>query len=77
MLETVSRACIEFLFDKRSEFLRNRIDQKSRIERWSRGERDIALELLNADVHRLQLAVDTFADMSDQEIFDFVGVESL
>lgn len=77
MLETVSRACIEFLFDSRSEFLERRIRQKSDIERWNRDEKAFATSLLSNEVHRLQLAVDTFADMSDQEIFDFVGVESL
>jgi hypothetical protein len=33
--------------------------------------------LLREPVHRIQLAVDVFSQMSDQEIYDFVGIQGL
>jgi len=77
MLETVSRACVSLLYEDDKYFLQKRITQKRFLEGWSPAMEKTAVSLLDNSTHRLQLAVDVFADMSDQEIYDFVGIQAL
>lgn len=73
MLKTITRACIELLVDESSPFLTERIEQKRRLGFLTQEEAEESLWRLTDEIHRLQLAVDTLADMSDQEVFDCVG----
>lgn len=77
MLKTISEACMELLYRGVDDILPTFIKDKARIERWPETKLQNALVLLKDDVHRIQLAVDIFCEMSDQEIYDLVGIESL
>jgi len=77
MLHTVSGACIDLLYNGWEDTLPRIIDERAALERWPREKIDKAKELVADPVHRIQLAVDILADMGDQEIYDFVGIQSL
>jgi dGTP triphosphohydrolase len=77
MLQTISEGCLDLLFDRNNEFVTNHIRQKGKIESWGEERIKTALSLISDDVHRIQIAVDVFSELGDQEILDFVGIESL
>lgn len=77
MLQTISEGCLDLLYDKNSEFIVNHIYQKGRIESWGEERIKHAKNLFSEDIHRVQLAVDVFSELGDQEIFDFVGIDTL
>jgi len=76
MLETVIRACADLLYESDDTILSQIVDERAALEKWS-PDRAIAKQLLNERVHRIQLAIDVLAEMGDQEIFDFVGIDAL
>ncbi len=77
MLRTISTACVELLYNGVDEILPRMIEERAMLERWSRDMTVKAQELLQDPVHRIQVAVDVLAEMGDQEIYDFVGIQSL
>jgi hypothetical protein len=77
MLEQVTRACLDLLFRGHAEGLDRFIDDASVLGVWHADEVNRAKSLLGDPVHRIQLTVDVFAEMGDQEIYDFVGIQSL
>jgi hypothetical protein len=77
MLEAISRACMDLLYDRSDDFIAKYLTEKARLEIWSRDKLIRAQQLAKDPIHRVQLAVNIFSDMGDQEIYDFVGVQSL
>lgn len=77
MLQTLSRACIDLLYDGKDDVLSRHVEEKGVLEGWSQDQIREALELLEDPVHRIQVAINVFADMGDQEIYDFVGIQAL
>ena len=77
MLKTVSVACMDLLYSGAEDILPKLINERATLERWPPEKLNKAIELVGDPVHRVQLAVDIFADMGDQEIYDFVGIQSL
>ncbi|MBE2185298.1 MAG: hypothetical protein IAE99_00815 [Rhodothermales bacterium] len=77
MLSTISQACLDLLYTGVDDVLPRIISERAALEGWLTERADSALILLRDDVHRVQLAVDIFANMADQEIYDFVGIQSL
>ncbi|MEQ1764523.1 MAG: hypothetical protein ABL984_15440 [Pyrinomonadaceae bacterium] len=75
MLATISDLCVDLIYEN-DEYLRHYIDNKATREGWKQM-RVRALELLNDPVHRIQVAVNIFSELSDQEIFSFIGMESI
>lgn len=72
MLRTISTGCLDLLFGN-EETTRLLIKDRAALERWKDDELERALSLLQDTVHRVQLAVDIFASMGDQEIYELVG----
>lgn len=77
MLAEVSRQCVRLFYEGEGDELRSFITERAALERWSEGETTRAMELLGKDVHRAQASVMAFASMTDQEIYDFVGIQAL
>lgn len=77
MLRTLSEACMEILYRGVDDIVPRYIRDKANIDRWPEAKRDEAIKLARDPVHRVQLAVDIFCEMGDQEIYDLVGIESL
>lgn len=76
MLETITEGCIDLIYVGKDEFLKRYIETKSNIEGWTDEAKKTAIELLNNDIHRIQVSVNVFSELSDQEIFSFVGMDS-
>jgi hypothetical protein len=76
MLATISEGCIDLLY-RDKEHLSKYLETKANIEGWNEEQKRISLELLNNEIHRIQVAVNVFSEKSDQEIFSYVGMESL
>ncbi|WP_299229752.1 hypothetical protein [uncultured Psychroserpens sp.] len=76
MLETITEGCIDLIYQSKDDFLKNYIESKANIEGWSEDSKRLATELLNNDIHRIQVAINVFSELSDQEIFSFVGMDS-
>lgn len=76
MLRSISAACIE-LIHSGTDVLDRVLEDHARVNRWSSETKDRAIELLNDKVHRVQLSLDVLASWGDQEIYDFVGIQSL
>lgn len=77
MLQTISVACVDLLYNGTDNVLPRFIRERGILERWGDEKTKRAEELVNDPIHRVQLAVNIFADMGDQEIYDFVGIQSL
>lgn len=77
MLSTIMTACLDILFEGKDDLLPKIAEERARIEEWPREDLLAAKALLEDDIHRAQLAVDIFAEMGDQDIYDFVGIQSL
>lgn len=76
MLGTISSACLELLHKDNDGFLEHHVQDQAKLLNWTDNEKGRALELVADDVHRVQLAVTTFAGMGDVEIFNFVGISA-
>ncbi len=77
MLRTVSVACLDLLYNGTDDILPKVIKDRATLQRWAPARINTAQELLKDPVHRIQLAIDILADMGDQEIYDFVGIQAL
>ena len=77
MLKTVSLACLDLLYEDWEETVPKILQEKMIIERWPKDALEKANDMLKDPVHRIQVAVDILADMGDQEIYDFVGIQAL
>lgn len=77
MLETITEGCVDLIYNGKDEYLKRYIETKANIEGWTDDLKKNAIDLLNNDIHRIQVSVNVFSELSDQEIFSFVGMESL
>lgn len=76
MLRSISGACIELIYSS-EDVLMQAIQDQARLHRWNDGVKGSAIALLADPVHRIQLSMDILASWGDQEIYDFVGIQSL
>ncbi|MDX2219373.1 MAG: hypothetical protein SF172_10150 [Burkholderiales bacterium] len=76
MLRSISGACIELIYSS-EEVLKQAIQDQARLHRWNDEVKASAVTLLDDPVHRIQLSMDILASWGDQEIYDFVGIQSL
>ena len=77
MLETLSKACIDLLYDGKDDALPRHIEERGALENWTKDETVKAIEAVDDPIHRIQIAVNVFSDMGDQEIYNFVGIDAL
>lgn len=77
MLMRVAVACAELLYSGGSEALPRVVDERKVLGQWNDDQLKLAKELLDDPIHKVQLSLDVLAEMGDQEIYDFVGIESL
>jgi dGTP triphosphohydrolase len=76
MLKSISSACLDLVFSG-DDVLSNAVQEQSRLHRWSSKTKGKAIRLLKEDIHRVQLSIDVLSSWGDQEIYDFVGLQSL
>ena len=76
MLETITEGCVDLIYNSKNDYLNNYIETKSSIEGWRDDLKTRAIDLLDDDIHRIQVAVNVFSELSDQEVFSFVGMDS-
>ena len=76
VLDNISKIALDLLYGKQSPLDRF-IDSHSDAEDWTDVERERARKLLRNDVHRAQLAVDVYASLGDQEVFELIGLERI
>lgn len=80
LLSSITESCLELLFQELIDVDRMSktytfISPKSTAGRFGQNNKNI--DLSNDKVHRAQLAVDVFSDMSDQDVFDFLGIQQI
>lgn len=76
MLRSISAACIELIHSS-SDVLERVLQDQSRVHRWPKEVTQNAIRLLDDPVHKIQLSLDVLSSWGDQEIYDFVGIQSL
>ena len=76
MLRSISTACIELIHSS-SDVLEHVLQDQSRVHRWTEDIKKNAVNLLDDPVHKIQLSLDVLSSWGDQEIYDFVGIQSL
>ncbi|MBA7584585.1 hypothetical protein ES708_26542 [subsurface metagenome] len=76
MLETITEGCMDLIYKGKDEYLHRYVDIKANIEGWTDEQKKLGLNLLDNDIHRIQVTVNVFSELSDQEIFSFVGMDS-
>jgi len=76
MLKNVSSACVELIYTS-GDVLPRVVKEQGRLGRWNEETKKMALELLDDPVHKVQASMDVLASWGDQEIYDFVGIQSL
>jgi hypothetical protein len=76
MLKSISAACIELIYSS-DEVLNQAIEDQFRLHPRTPEVKKNAVELLKDPVHRIQLSMDILSSWGDQEIYDFVGIQSL
>lgn len=79
ILQTIAQACLDLLYSGRPDALENYVEAQAGVLNFRDREEKMTRvrELLKDPVHRVQLAADIFSQMSDQEIYDFVGIQGL
>ncbi len=77
MLRKISEVFMDYFYDPKNSLLNDYIKRKALLERWPDEEKKQALDLISNEIHRIQLAVNLFSEMGDQEIYDLLGVESM
>jgi len=76
MLRSISGACIELVYSS-EDVLMQAIQDQARLHRWNEDIKRNASALLQDPVHKIQLSMDILSSWGDQEIYDFVGIQSL
>ena len=76
MLKSVTSACVELIYTS-GDVLPRVVKEQSRLGRWNEETSKAALDLLDDPVHKVQTSMDVLASWGDQEIYDFVGIQSL
>ncbi len=76
MLKNISSACIELIHNS-SDVLPNTIKDQAALSNWNAETQKLATNLLDDPVHKIQLSMDVLSSWGDQEIYDFVGIQSL
>lgn len=79
ILQTIARACLDLLYSGRSDALENYVEAQAGVLNFRDHDEKMnrVRDLLRDPVHRVQLSADIFSQMSDQEIYDFVGIQGL
>ena len=75
MLKSISAACVDLIYT--GDVLPRVVTEHGRLQRWDSEAEAAAVALLDDPVHRMQASMDVFASWGDQEIYDFVGIQSL
>jgi dGTP triphosphohydrolase len=75
ILQTLAEACLDLLY--KSDALPNYVKTQAAVLNIKGEKLHRAESLLTEPIHRVQLVVDIFSQMSDQEIYDFVGIQGL
>lgn len=75
MLQTLSTACMDLLYSSTSGLIEKKIKEIALRERWKSDETKHAIDLLTEDVHRIQVCVNVFADMGDQQVYSILGIQ--
>jgi dGTP triphosphohydrolase len=75
ILQTLAEACLDLLY--KLDALPNYVKTQAAVLNIKGEKLDRAESLLTEPIHRVQLVVDIFSQMSDQEIYDFVGIQGL
>lgn len=75
ILQTLTEACLDLLY--KSDTLQDYVKTQAAVLNIKGEKLDRAEGLLTEPIHRVQLVVDIFSQMSDQEIYDFVGIQGL
>ena len=76
MLRSISAACIELIHSSDDVLMRT-IEDQEKLHKWKPDIKANAVALLNDPIHKIQLSMDILASWGDQEIYDFVGIQSL
>lgn len=76
MLETITDATLEILWEDKKDILQQFVTKMGKSRDWEKSKLDKAFSYMENDVHRVQLVVNLFSEMSDREIFSFIGIES-
>jgi dGTP triphosphohydrolase len=76
LLKDISEACIDLIYAS-PDILPQAIKDQSKLHRWKDDVEEMAIKLLEDPVHRIQLSLDILASWGDQQIYDFVGIQSL
>jgi hypothetical protein len=76
MLRSISSACVELIYGS-GDVLPRVVDEQARLGRWNDDTKKSAKALLDDPIHKVQLSMDVLASWGDQEIYDFVGIQSL
>lgn len=76
MLKSIASACVELIYTS-GDVLPRVVKEQSRLGRWNEETSKMALDLLDDPVHKVQTSMDVLASWGDQEIYDFVGIQSL
>jgi hypothetical protein len=76
MLKNVSSACVEFIYTD-GDVLPRVVKEQARLGRWDEDTKKAAMDLLEDPIHKIQVSMDVLAFWGDQEIYDFVGIQSL
>ncbi len=75
MLATIANATMGILWDNKGT-LWQIIEQKGRHEGWTRAQMDQIEKWMSDDIYKIQIIVNAFSEMSDSEVFHFIGIES-
>lgn len=76
MLYNLSKACVDLLYDEPMSAWDERFEEKMNFEQWVPEQKRLAMAKVQDKLHRVQFAINAFAEMGDQEIYDFVGVQA-
>lgn len=77
MLLAISKACIELLYDNTGDCLEQFLRDGAALRKLDDDEVARSLELIDDDVCKAQISIDVFSEMSDHDVYNFVGVASL
>lgn len=75
ILQTLTEACLDLLY--KPDALQGYVKTHAAVLNIKGEKLERAEGLLAEPIHRVQLVVDIFSQMSDQEIYDFVGIQGL
>lgn len=77
MLRTITEATLEILWEDKRDNLIQLVNKMGKSRGWGRTKIERANNNIYSDeIHKIQTIVNVFSEMSDTEIFSFIGIES-